>query len=147
MAAGMLLSAVPAIAEELRLSVGNPIAGREPNMKGSAFVVRFEGCPEPDKARIVATAEGIVDGARRSMPVHTIALKTPGVYAIPREWSDRGVWVVTLTGTYKGQTAGAIVPLGPRGLIREDVWLRGAAPASGDVEALLRKLSGSGGGK
>src|SRR5439155_14076645 len=84
------------------LTIGNPVAANAPQAKGAVLVVRPDGCHEPAKARITGTAEGMVNGSRRSVPLRLVTLPTPGVYAVNREWPTEGVWVVNLTGAYLG---------------------------------------------
>jgi hypothetical protein len=92
-----------ALAGGFFLTIGNPVAANVPQAKGAVLVVRPDGCHEPAKAQITGTAEGIVNGARRSVPLKLTALPTPGVYAVNREWPAEGVWVVNLTGVSSAQ--------------------------------------------
>ena len=86
-------------AQQFRLTVASPIAGNTPGFKSSMFVVRTDGCPEPAKARITATAEGLVDGARRSVALELMALAQPGAYAVNKGWPAAGTWVVNLSSS------------------------------------------------
>ena len=101
--------ASPAMAQDFSLQVGPPVAGNGQSSKGSLLVVRPGGCADPASAQITATAEGIVDGTRHSVPLRLSALQTPGVHAVPRDVANRGVWVINLVGTCAGKAAGAIV--------------------------------------
>lgn len=74
------------------------------------------GCHEPAKARISATAEGIVDGKRESRPLKLVKV-SDGVYAVSRQWPAEGTWVLAITGTYLGRTSSTIVELGNRGAV------------------------------
>ena len=56
-----------ALAEGFTFTIGSPVASQDFQVKGAAFVFRTEGCAEPAKAQISATAEGLVKGARRSV--------------------------------------------------------------------------------
>jgi hypothetical protein len=131
--------------QDFVLQVGPPIAGNAPPAKGSMFVVRPGGCANPGSARITATAEGIVNGSRRSVPLTLAALPTPGVHAIPKEWPNGGVWIVSVVGTCAGKTAAAIVPIGPRSTFqRETVKLLGHRPTAEEVETSLKALTPGG---
>src|ERR1700730_3889766 len=81
-----LACAPAAFAEDFALQVGPPIAGNAQPAKTSMFVVRPGGCADPAAARITGTGEGLVNGVRRSVPLKLVALPTPGVYAVPRDW-------------------------------------------------------------
>jgi hypothetical protein len=113
-------------------------------VKAALFVVRVDGCPEPAKARITGSAEGIVNGERQSIPLTLNSLPTPGVYAINKNWPAQGTWVVNLTGSYRDLRASAIVPIGPAGFLREPskFFPRPATPA--EIDAALKALANSG---
>jgi len=100
-----------AMAQDFSLQVGPPVAGQGQPAKSSLLVVRPGGCADPATAQITATAEGIVDGARRSVPLRLSALQAPGVHAVPKDVAGRGVWVINLVGTCAGKAVGAIVSL------------------------------------
>lgn len=131
-----------AFAQEFTLQVGLPIAGNAQPAKSSLLVVRPGGCVGPASAQITATAEGIVDGARRSVPLTLVALPTPGVHAVPKDWASGGVWIVNLVGTCAGKTAGAIVPVGPNVMFRRDaVKLLAHRPTAAEIDASLKALT------
>jgi hypothetical protein len=140
MFAGAFASAVLAAAD-FSIGIGPSVAGRSMNAKAAVMVARPEGCAEPVNARFEATAEGLVNGARRSVRLRTVALETPGVVAIMREWPMEGVWVVKLTGTCHSSTAGAVVPFGPKGFLRESSKFFSRAANDADVEASLKALA------
>jgi hypothetical protein len=129
-------------AQEFALQIGPPIAGNAQPAKASLFVVRSGGCPDPNAAQIRATAEGIVDGARRSVPLTLRSLPTPGVHAVPKDWAQGGVWIVSLVGSCGTKTAGAIVSLGPTGdYRREAVKLLVHPPSAAEIDASLKALT------
>jgi hypothetical protein len=109
-------------------------------MKTAAFVFRTEGCAEPAKPEIVAVAEGIVKGARRSMVLKVAAGSKPNVYAVFQQWREEGDWVVNLKGRCANATAGAIVPIGPKGFIRESSKFFPRPATDAEVEASLKAL-------
>src|SRR5277367_3947198 len=111
--------AASAFGQEFKFTIGSPVASQDFAMKSAAFVFRTEGCPEPAKSQIGATAEGLVKGARRSVPLKVMTASKPGVYAVMQNWPAEGDWVVVLKGACAGANAGAIVPIGARGFVRE----------------------------
>ena len=135
-----------AAAQDFSLQVGPPIAGRTPNAKLSLLVVRPGGCPNPASARITATAEGLVDGVRRTVPLNVTTLPTPGVHAVPKDVPNGGQWVVNLVGTCEGKTAGAIVSVVTVGkdlsFHREGVKLLAHRPTPAEIDASLKALTG-----
>ena len=141
------LAAVPqASAQEFSLQVGLPIAGNSQPAKDSLLVVRPGGCANPASAQITATAEGLVDGARRSMPLTLTPLATPGVHALPKKWAETGgFWVVNLVGTCAGKTAGALVPIDKKATFRRDAIKQLAHAATREeIDASLKALTTGG---
>jgi hypothetical protein len=136
----------PAVAQDFALQVGPPVAGNAPPAKTSLLVVRPMGCADPARAQITGTAEGIVDGTRRSVPLKLSALPTPGVHAVQREWPKFGVWIVNLVGTCAGKTAGAIVSMGAADAAyhREAVKQLPHAATAAEIEASLQALRAGG---
>jgi hypothetical protein len=141
----MLSSGLTAYAQEFALQVGPPIAGNAQPAKSSLLVVRPGGCSDPAAAKITATAEGIVDGARRSVPLTLMPMSTPGVHAVPKDWAKSGVWIVNLVGSCAGKTAGAIVSIGSAATYRRDAVKLLAHPASAaEIDASLKALTTGG---
>src|SRR5580700_1202038 len=108
-----------AFAEGFTFTITSPVASQDFRSKTAAFVFRTEGCADPAKSQISGTAEGMVKGARRSVPLKVSAMSRPGVYAVFQSWPAEGEWLVNLKGTCADATAGAVIPLGPKGFIRE----------------------------
>src|SRR5271169_2370047 len=103
--------AASALRQEFKFTIGSPVASQDFQMKSAAFVFRTEGCAEPAKSQIGATAEGLVKGARRSVSLKVMASAKPGIYAVYQTWPAEGDWVVSLKGTCAEANAGAIVPI------------------------------------
>lgn len=130
---------------DFALAIGNPVAVALPNgvvKKDIGMAVRAEGCAEPAKVQITGTAEGIVDGARRSLPLRVVAGATPGAFAVSRDWPQQGVWVVNLTGHCGSSTASAVVPMGPNGFVRESSQFFSRAATAAEVDLALKTLAG-----
>jgi hypothetical protein len=133
--------ATVALADGFTFTIGSPVASQDYQAKGAAFVFRTEGCAEPAKSQVGGTAEGVVNGARRSMALKVVAMSRPGVYAVPQSWPREGDWVVILDGTCANASAGAIVPIGPRGFIRESAKFFRRPATNKEIEAALHALS------
>ena len=134
-----------AMAQDFALQVGPPVAGNAPFSKRALLVVRPAGCADPAKAHITGTAEGIVNGARRSVPLTLSSGPSSGVHAVQPEWPNSGAWVVNLVGTCAGKTAGALVSVaGPNPKYNREAvkYLRHPATPS-EIEASLKALTGS----
>ena len=121
-------------------SIGSPVAAQDFVAKTAAFAFRTEGCAEPAKAQISGTAEGLIGSERRSVALKIGAMSKPGVYAVYQNWPAGGAWVVNLRGTCAGENAGAIVPIGPKGFIRESAKFYPRAATSEEIETSLKAL-------
>ena len=125
------------------LQVGPPVAAGTPLAKKAVFVVRPGDCPDPAAAQVAATAEGLVNGARRSMPLSIASLPTPGVHAVNKEWPDSGAWIVNVVVRCAGKTNGALVTLGPKNSYqREGVKMLPHEPTKQEIDASLKALNG-----
>ena len=97
------------------------------------------GCHEPEKARVTGTAEGIVDGKRRSIPLKLAALSEPGMFALTEQWPTGGKWVIQLVGDNNdGAITSALVSAGSGGIDRKGVKLAPGKPSMAEIEARLR---------
>lgn len=130
---------------DFSLAIGNPAAVALPDgvvKKDAGMAVRVENCTDVTKAQITGTAEGIVNGARRSVPVRLVPATAPGAFAVSRDWPREGAWVVHLTGHCGASTASAIVPFGSNGFLRDSSKFFPRAATAAEVEAVLKTLSG-----
>src|SRR5580700_7331449 len=133
-----------ALGQEFKFTIGSPVASQDFQMKSAAFVFRTEGCADPAKAQIGATAEGLVKGARRSVVLKVTSGARPGVYAVFQNWPAEGDWVVNLKGTCANASAGAVVPIGPKGFVRESSKFFPRPATDAEVEASLKTLAQGG---
>jgi hypothetical protein len=140
---GMVACAVAALAlaEGFTFTIGNPVASQDYRTKTAAFVFRTEGCADPTKSQISGTAEGLVKGTRRTLALKVLATSKPGVYAVDQNWPPEGAWVVSLKGSCDGANAGALVPIGPRGFIRESSKFFARPASDAEIESSLKALS------
>ena len=132
---------------DFSLAIGNPVAVARPNgvvKKDIGFAVRGENCADIAKIQVTGTAEGVVDGARRSVPLRVIAGETAGTFAISHDWPQQGAWVVNLTGHCGNFTSSAVVPMGPNGFLRESSKFFPRAATAAEVELALKTLTGGG---
>ena len=133
-----------ALAEGFSFNIASPVASHDFHFKGAAFVFRTQGCAESEKVSISGTAEGLVKGARRSVVLKITQASNPGVYAVFHEWPSEGDWVVNLKGTCGDATAGAIVPVGPKGFIRESSKFFSRTAKDTEIEAVLKSFTTGG---
>jgi hypothetical protein len=124
-------------AQDFKFEVGGPVAAQDFRVKAALFVFRTTGCADPTKAVVSAKAEGMVDGARQSITLRVVPSTKPGVYGILPQWTA-GNWSVILQGSCGPQQAGAIVPIGPAGFVRDasKFFTHPANPS--EIEAALK---------
>ena len=132
--------ATPIFAGALTLEIGNPANSPEAKAKHVVLLARITACHSPEKTDITATAEGLVDGSRKSIPLTVIRLSTPGTFGVAREWPDQGVWAVQMIATnpdYKNYATGILAPV-ERDFIR---WAAVKhyfhAPAAAEIGSVL----------
>jgi len=148
----LITLSVSAFAADFTLAIGDPVAASLPGtensptqvrkVKDAAFAVRTENCADPAKAQITGSAEGLVNGARQSVALRLIPASGPGVFLVSREWPSQGVWVVNLSGVCAGAKAGALVPIGPSGFIRESSKFFPRLATQAEIEASLKSSAG-----
>ncbi|HXY18789.1 MAG TPA: hypothetical protein VEH83_02225 [Gemmatimonadales bacterium] len=129
------------------LTVERPSARLPAGDAGAYVVVRAShGCHAGPFA-VSGSAEGLIDGARRSIALDLGRADTAGVYRVRRQWPREGVWVLRFTVTEGDGHATALVGIGPSGevaTVREPArsgQVRDVSDA--DVAALLRSLAAS----
>ena len=133
-----LLAAVQVFAGGFFLTLGNPSASSDPRARDAVVVVRPDGCHEPQKSVVNATAEGLVAGKRVSVPLHLVALAQPGTYAINREWPADGAWVLSIVAVNQGAQTSAVVRVGPNGFERKYAKFLMRKPMPAEIESALR---------
>lgn len=108
------------------------------------LVTTRHGC-HPGPLTLSGIAVGLVDGARRSIALELVATANPGVYAVRRQWSTDGVWVLRFVVDESGGHVTALVGINRSG----DVTTVRVPGRSGvirdysdeDVDTLLRSLA------
>jgi hypothetical protein len=108
--------ATVAIAGGFQLGVEMPDL-TNPQLKDAAIVVRTYGCHTPADANVSGTAEGLVNGQRKSVPLELTPI-SKGVYKVKRQWPSEGRWVLVITGDYLGAASSALIELEPNGVVR-----------------------------
>jgi hypothetical protein len=143
------IAASTVAAADFSLSIGNAFAALAPGgatapvvkKTGNQFAVRMQNCDSPDHAQLNGVAEGLVQGERSSAPV-SIDAASPGIYVVsPTRAQPEGVWVVSLSATCGGAKAGALVPIGPQGFLRDKVKLLPRAATKPEIDAVLKALN------
>jgi hypothetical protein len=119
------------------LTLGNPEANPEAKQANAVLVVRADGCHEPEKAQVTATAIGIVDGKRQSIPLKLTKLSAPGTYALTQQWPKQGKWVIELSAQDVGRSTYTLVSAGPDGVDRLHPKMAMKAFPKSEIESML----------
>lgn len=120
------------------LQLGNPDANPAAGKMGAVVTVKAVGCHEPATAKVTATAVGVVNGQRRTIPLELKPLGEPGEYALSQQWPKEGKWVIQLVGQKDDLFTYAMIGAGPRGLDRLHAKLDIKAFQASDVDAMLK---------
>jgi len=90
---------------------GQQIAA-EVSPDGRSVLVRTYRCGEPSSLALSGTAEGVVAGQRRSIPLKIGPATAAGVFAVERQWPSEGSWVLAFT-VVGGTSTSGLVELAP----------------------------------
>jgi|SRR5688572_8368045 len=134
-----------------RIEVGPPVAAgfeklkemKKPNGK-LVFVARPRLCDSVADVKMTGSAEGMVNGARRSVALTLVAIDpAEGVYGVLKQWKNGGHWVVQLNGTCPNPKASAstLVPMNDAAFIREKIEVLGEPATKKQVDAALAALA------
>jgi len=119
---------IPALAGGFWITLGNPEASSEAKAMNAVLTVMPTGCGNPASANVTATAEGIVDGKRLTVPLKVKALASPGLHGIAKQWPAQGKWVLRVVASYEGSQTSVIVPFeGDTALRKSAKFSQGAA--------------------
>jgi hypothetical protein len=127
-ALGSAVSAKPATATSTAVVAGPPwIAIEYPvnpfdrTTRGAHLLVHAYYHGTPIAYPVSGTAEGLVNGERRTITLRFETTSRTGVYALRRQWPSEGVWAlvinVTQGGDGDGNVAQALVELSPTGAV------------------------------
>ena len=95
---------------------------------------------------VSGTAEGLVNGERRSITIDFQKASRTGEYALRKQWPDQGTWTLVLKVLQGEDGVSAVVDLAPDGQVarinvptrKERGWVVPARVAMADVDASLR---------
>jgi hypothetical protein len=100
------------------ISIETPPNPFDAGSRGAYLLVHSFHHGTPVSNPISGTAEGIVDGARRTIALEFGNTSRPGVYALRKQWPDKGVWTLVV-GVTQGEgefnSAKAVVEIGGNG--------------------------------
>ncbi|HYW43691.1 MAG TPA: hypothetical protein VE959_12595 [Bryobacteraceae bacterium] len=121
------------------LQLGNPEASVEARKAGAVVTIKAVGCHDPATAHVTATAIGMVDGRRQTIPLKVTRLSETGMFALSQQWPKEGRWVIELVGRNGEQFTNTLVPAGPDGLDRIHAKMEMKQFGDRDVAAMLQE--------
>ncbi|MBA2684838.1 MAG: hypothetical protein H0U66_10130 [Gemmatimonadaceae bacterium] len=80
------------------LSFESPVNPYDRSLDGSVLLVHAatrDGTPTISD--VSGSAEGIVNGVRRSIPLKFDATSRPGVFALRKQWANEGTWLLRVS--------------------------------------------------
>ena len=100
------------------ISIETPVNPYDATTKGAFLVVHAFHHGESVAYPVSGTAEGIVNGQRKSIPLTFTATSRTGAYALRKQWGDTGVWTLVITVKQaENDLAQAIVEVGADGTV------------------------------
>ena len=155
---GLLFASTYALAGGwFTISIGQPSAHSDPKAHTAAFTIQVYGCAA-NATEVTATAEGLVDGKRVSVPLQLTYLSggrndiefTPGrqavsgwpshAMAVSKSWPTTGTWLIRVVAGAGSLTHSALVAVGPDGVDRAATRTQ-ARVSDADVDAALRRAA------
>ena len=102
------------------ISIEYPVNPHDQSMRGAMLLVHVFHHSSPIAYPVEGTAEGIVNGERRTIKLRFTETARPAVYGLARQWPTEGVWTLVIRmsrGEGGTDGASAVVELGPDGEI------------------------------
>lgn len=135
------------------ISIEYPANPHDRANTGAILYVHVFHHAQPIAYPLEGTAEGIVNGERRSIKLKFTETARPAVYGLSRQWPTDGVWTLvikTRTGDH-GSEATAVVELGADGEIasvrvptrRQGEWTVPVDVSMDEVDRALRARAGA----
>jgi hypothetical protein len=128
------------------ISIEYPVNPYDATTRDAFLVVNAYHHGTPVAIPVGGTAEGLVEGKRRTIDLDFARTTRQGVYALKKQWPDQGTWtLVVWVEQGKDDRATALVELGADGRVarvevptrRADGWVIPANVAMRDIEAGL----------
>ena len=109
-------SARTAVAGPPWISIETPVNPYDASTRGAFLLVHAFHHGDPVAVPVTGTAEGVVNGERRTMTLAFTPTSRAGAYALRKQWSDAGVWTLVITvHQHENDVAQALVEIGPDG--------------------------------
>ena len=133
------------------ISIEYPANPHDSSTRGAFLLVHAFHHGTPVGFPVTGTAEGIVDGARRSVSLEFDRTSRPGVYALKRQWGTAGLWTLVISvNQQKDDVAQAMVEISSSGEVtsvrvptrQQGQWNIPRAITAQEIEQSLKRRAG-----
>ena len=134
------------------ISIEIPANPYDASMRGAFLLVHAFHHGTPVGFPAEGTAEGVVNGERRSIKLEFSETSRPGVYALKQNWQTEGTWTLVIRVLQGPQDAAtAVVELGAGNEVvsvrvpttRQGGWTVPARVSMDDIDRTLRARAGA----
>ena len=99
------------------ISIESPANPYDQATRGSLFLVHTFHHGAKVDLPVTAKAEGIVDGARKSVALTLSKASEAGTLGVRNQWGDKGTWMVLATASEHGGSVQAVVEINADGAV------------------------------
>lgn len=97
------------------ISIETPPNPFDPTTRGAFLTVHTFHHGDVVASGVSGTAEGLVSGARRTIPLVFDTTSRRGTYALRKQWPTDGTWMLVINTGGQAQGVTALVELSPQG--------------------------------
>ncbi len=116
MTAGNPVDARAATAGPPWISIETPVNPYDATTRNAFLLVHAFHHGTPVAVPVSGTAEGLVNGERRSVKLAFTTTSRAGAYALTNQWGDAGIWTLVIAvRQHEGDEAQALVDVGTNG--------------------------------
>jgi hypothetical protein len=126
------------------ISIETPANPYDSSARGASFVVHTFHHATPTDLVVEATAEGLVDGQRRTVPLTLKRASQTGAFPVRNVWGSKGTWSVLVKATQPAPKVSiqAVVDVGSDGTV-VGVSMPNRMMTAADIEGRLRERAGA----
>ncbi len=118
--------------------------------RGAFLVVHTFHHSDAVASGVTGTAEGLVNGGRRSIPLAFDKVSRPGSYALRKQWPADGTWMLVINTGGRSEGATALVDIGTGGEVagvrvptrQQGEWVVPVPVTARDIDAALAARAG-----
>jgi hypothetical protein len=132
------------------ISIETPPNPYDQASRGAFLVVHTFHHGDAVASGVTGTAEGVVSGARRSVPLTFEKASRPGSYVLRKQWPADGTWMLVINTGGRAEGVTALVDIGPGGEVagvrvptrQNGDWLVPVSVTARDIDTALAMRAG-----